>query len=360
MRVRLRAPGASALALIAFTLTLTVVCTSSEAAPRAFFGIAKGAQPMDGRDFKKMRSAGVGSFRFGINWRATEPRRGAYEWSRADHVVGAAAARGIRPVPTVMGSPTWVATKSSRPPVGTRAKLKAWRTFLASAVRRYGRGGTYWRNGYRQRYPGEKPRPITAWQIWNEPNLRKYFAAKRPVRAYATVVRAAHRAITRVDRDAKIVLAGMPGTTQPPAWAFLDRLYRMKRIRRSFDAAALHPYAITIHDFRTELRRTRRVMNRHHDRRAGLWLTELGWGSARHQRSRPLNKGKRGQRRMLQRSFRLALHHRRRWRIQSLYWFDFRDPPKGTGGCTFCDSAGLLKHSRKPKPAFRAFKRIAR
>lgn len=62
---------------------------------------------------------------------------------------------------------------------------------------------------------------------------------------------------------------------------------------------------------------------------------------------------------MLQKSFRLIVHHRRAWHVKRLIWFDFRDPA-GRGGCSFCSSAGLIKHSGKPKPAWRAFKRFTR
>ena len=62
-----------------------------------------------------------------------------------------------------------------------------------------------------------------------------------------------HRAINGVDRRAKVVLAGLTGFAKPTGWTFLDKLYRVKRIKRNFDAAALHPYAATIGQFKTEL-----------------------------------------------------------------------------------------------------------
>lgn len=349
-----------ALALAGVAIVFALACTHSQASSRSFFGFAAGAQKLDARDFKKMHSAGAGRFRFGVRWAVIEPRRGVHDWSRPDHLMGAAAAHGLRPLPVLISSPPWVARRQTDPPVRTRRKVKAWRAFVGDAAQRYGPHGTYWRNGYRRAHPGEKPKPVKAWQIWNEPNLPKYFTAKHRVKAYATLVKSAHRALRRSRGHAKVVLAGMPGTTKPSAWTFLNRLYRKKGIKRSFSAAALHPYARSIRDFRIEIRRTRHVMRKHHDGQAGLWLTELGWGSGRPTRSRPLNKGRHGQKRMLRRSFKLALHHRKRWRIRSLFWFDFRDPQKSTGGCSFCDSAGLLEHNRRAKPAYRAFRRIAR
>ena len=100
-------------------------------------------------------------------------------------------------------------------------------------------------------------------------------------------------------------------------------------------------------------------MRRHRDKKTPLWVTEIGWGS-HHPDRFGLNKGVKGQKRMLRRSFRLIVQHRRAWHVSRLIWFDFRDPPSNRGGCSFCTSAGLLKHSGKPKPAWRAFKRFTR
>jgi polysaccharide biosynthesis protein PslG len=341
-------------------ICLTVFAAPAAAVPRELFGISRG-QPLNQQDFRRMRSTGVGTLRFAINWFAAQPAPGSPNWGGTDQLVGDLAARGIRPVPFIYGSPSWVAKKPNRPPLGSARKVRAWRQFLTLVVKRYGRGGTYWTGAYQQQHPNGKPKPITALQVWNEPTLQKFFPRKKTTRKYAKLVKISHRAINRVDRRAKVVLAGLTGYAKPRAWTFLDKLYRVKGIKHSFDVAALHPYAVTIDQFRTEARRTRRVMKRHHDARTALWLTEVGWGSAHPTRRFPLNKGRRGQKRMLQKSFKLVLHKRRSWRIQRLFWFHWRDPPRGAGAyCSFCPSAGLLKHSHKPKPAYRAFRRFTR
>jgi hypothetical protein len=103
----------------------------------------------------------------------------------------------------------------------------------------------------------------------------------------------------------------------------------------------------------------RAVMRRHRDKKTPVWVTEIGWGS--HQPDRfGLNKGVKGQKKMLRKSYRRIVGHRRVWHVSRLIWFDLRDPPSDRGGCSFCTSAGLLKHGGKPKPAWRAFKRFTR
>jgi polysaccharide biosynthesis protein PslG len=350
---------AIAVALAGIGLCIALA-TPATAAPRDLFGITKGGQSLDLQDIRKMRSTGVRTFRFALNWPSVQPNRDTPpNLDGVDRLVGDLAARGIRPVPFVYGSPRWVAKRPNRPPLGSARKQRAWRQFLASVVRRYEPGGEYWTGDYQGDHPGANPKPITAWQIWNEPNLPKYFSGNHITRKYAKLVKISNRAITAVDRRAKVVLAGLTGYARPRGWNFLDKLYRVNGIKRHFDVAALHPYAATIDQFRTELRRIRRVMGRHHDAHTALWLTEVGWGSARTRY--PLTKGLRGQKRMLKRSFKLVLHKRRAWLIKRLFWFDWRDPRRGVAvNCSFCDSAGLLKHNREPKPAYQAFRRLAR
>jgi hypothetical protein len=341
-------------------LCLAVFAAPAAAVPREFFGISKG-QPLSQRDFRKLNSTGVRTLRFGLIWYAVQPNSGPPQWSPTDQLVGDLAARGIRPVPFIWGTPSWVAKKPNRPPLGSARKVRAWRQFVASVVNRYGRGGEYWSGAYADQHPGAESRPITAYQIWNEPNLPKFFPKKKGTRKYGQLVKIAHRAINWFDRRAKFVLAGLVGYAEPRGWTFLDKLYRVKGIKRSFDVAALHPYAATIDQFRSEARRIRRVMKRHHDAHTALWLTEVGWGSAHHTRRFPLNKGLQGQKRMLRKSFKLVLHKRRSWHIQRLFWFHWRDPARGGGAyCSFCPSAGLLRHNQNPKPAYRAFRSFTR
>jgi hypothetical protein len=177
------------------------------------------------------------------------------------------------------------------------------------------------------------------------------------VNRYATLVRAAHRALRGADPRANVILAGMSGRGHPSDRKFLNRFYRQHQIRRSFDAVAVNPYAPQVPQVGHKIKRIRRVMGRHGDGAAALWVTELGWGS-HHPDRFGLNKGPRGQKRMLTKSFKLIVHHRTGWHIGRLIWFDFRDPSGNAGGCSFCTSAGLLRHNGKPKPAWRAFRRF--
>ena len=324
-----------------------------------FFGLVQGS-PFTHRDYAMVGKSGAGTLRFGLSWIAVQPtRNGTPKWAQYDAKIGDLAGRGIRSFPTVSGTPPWVTKSPKRPPLNSKSSKRAWRQFLSDAVQRYGRGGTYWRNIYPRQHPRKRKLPITDWQIWNEPNLRKFFPRKHATRNYAKLVKLSDKPIHNADPKAHLVLAGMPAFLPPTADKFLGRLYRVKGFKKSFDAAAVHPYAENMRKFVTAIKRMRRTLKTHHDKRKGLWLTEVGWGSMRHHGH--LNAGRRGQKRLLKRSFAVSLHHRRRWRIQGVQWFDWRDPARSEPTtCSFCSSAGLLKHNYRKKPAYRAFRHFAK
>ena len=113
-------------------------------------------------------------------------------------------------------------------------------------VERYGPNGVYWRGRYHADFgQNATPLPISSWQIWNEPNLKKYWVPYPDPRKYGTLLQLSHSAITSVDPNAQIVLGGLPGypSSGIRAWEFLKQLYnKVPSAKRNFDAAALHPY----------------------------------------------------------------------------------------------------------------------
>jgi hypothetical protein len=345
----------------------------ADAARSEFYGIVQGQfrakGQLDGRDLRGMARKGVHTNRFELGWKSIVRRQGSYNWKPPDRFIGALASRGIRAAPFVWGSPRWVAQNPGRPPLDSPADRTAWQNFLKAAVARYGPGGHYWGTPYHRLFGARaKPLPVRSWQVWNEPNLRKYFNPNgsdvEAVKKYAQLLRISHDAIKSRDPGAQIVLAGNPG--YPPdgglrAWGFLDRLYRIPGIKQEFDVAALHPYASTAYDLGREVQQVHAVMNAHGDGNTPLWLTEFGWGSAPRDRF-GINQGVAGQAKLLRTSFQLILKNRAAWNVQRVFWFLWRDPAPNSSfakRCSFCGSAGLLRHDRTAKPAFAAYTRFS-
>ncbi len=367
-------PSISPIALVLVALAASLSVAPVAVASRSeFFGIVQGQfnarGQLDGQDLNRMAAKGVGTNRFELGWKSVVKRQGSFHWAPSDRFIGALALRGIRAAPFVWGSPKWVATNPGSPPIDTAAHRHGWENFLKAAVARYGPGGDYWGTPYHRRYGARAtPLPVRSWQVWNEPSLKKYFnpggSDSQAVKKYAQLLRISHDAIKSRDRSAQIVLAGNPG--YPPdggfrAWGFLDRLYQIPGVKDDFDVAALHPYASTAWDLGQEVRLFHAAMSEHGDGDTPLWLTEFGWGSAPPDRF-GINQGPAGQANRLRDSFNLILRNRAAWNVQRVFWFLWRDPAPDSSfarRCSFCGSAGLLRHDRSTKAAYAAYTRFS-
>ena len=312
-------------------------------------------------DLRRMRRSHVRIVRWGFRWDDVESTEGTYRWEATDETIGALANRGVRVLPVLSGTPPWAGPAFGKPPVKTRFARDAWRRFLKAAAHRYGPGGRYWTSPdlYRDVYPRGPTRPINTWQVWNEQNIRAGRQRVR-IRPYRRLVRISHDAIVAANPHAKILLGGMPGYIRTPAWIYLNKLYKRPAFKRKFDAVALHPYSPDVVHVLVQISHMSRVMRKHHDGGTALWITELGWGSKHPSKKQPINKGLRGQKQLLKATFSLLKRYHRRWHVRHVFWFRWRDPPPGTGGCTFCSSSGLFKYKQKPKPAWRVFKQAIR
>ncbi len=342
------------LALIAAAAALLALPSPAAAAslPPGFIGISP-QNPATQSDYELMARSGIESVRLPLYWIGVEARNPAVvppSWAAFDDSVTIAAEAGLRVFPFVWGTPSWVAAQPRIEPVRNGRKLRAWANFLRRAVRRYGPRGEFWRQN-----PDLPYRPIRYWEVWNEENIVSYSSNSNPER-FARLLRISGRAIHGADRGARVILGGLFGRPLqiPPnvgSGDFLNRVYQLRGVKRSFDGVALHPYVARAAAMRPQIRNLRRVMRNNHDAHTPLYVTELGWGSDSFQTR--WERGLRGQARELNQAFAMLSRHRFSWRIGGVWWFSWADI--GPGGCQFCDSAGLLTEEREAKPAWYRF-----
>jgi Glycosyl hydrolase catalytic core len=326
-----------------------LACAAGTAQAGEFHGVVPQGSLTDA-DYDRMRSGKVGTLRLNLRWSTVQPNAGtpqaAWNWAPYDAVVARAADRGIRILPALDApSPKGIPD----PPV-TKAGRRAFAKFAGAVAARFGRGGSFWTG---------PSTPFNAYQIYNEQNGPAYWRARPNPRKYGQLLRSASQAINREDRRAEIVLGGMfstpSGRGAMNSWTYLTKLYKVKKIKSAFDTVAVHPYSNSMRGTKYQVRKLRNVMKRQHDRKANMRVTEFGWGSARRGN---LNKGRKGQARMLSKAFRLFEGNKRSWNLRGVNWFSFQDNPDGA--CSFCPTSGLFEANRDPKPSWRAFKRAAR
>ncbi len=351
-------------------------------APPGFVGLQSWEFPSDTR-WNQLKVAKVGSFRAQLSWKAIEPKepvgdctsntnpcKHVYDWRSADRLFSAAARRGIRVMPVLLGSPDWASSDNRWPPTSTnRNDRRAFYQFASAAVRRYGPHGTYW-NG---KSWGTSAVRALEWQIWNEPNLGNYWYGGRPdandAKAYAEFLKATSTAARRADSAVKIVAAGLPWgdprvSMMPPD--YIKGMNTVSDIWSHISAVAIHPYArdpATVIEgvrairstlYSTAVRRSDgSVDNR--GRYRPIWLTEIGWSTSGPRSTFLVSESTQAS--YLKDLYTRLLSVKSSYRVNGAFWFNLMDiaPPSGTSDAWYYHT-GLWRKNGTPKPSWNGLK----
>jgi polysaccharide biosynthesis protein PslG len=343
------------------TVAATIGASAASAVPRSFFGVVP-QTALTTADLDRMGQGQVGTLRIILNWSQIETAPDVYDWSGVDFLVTGAARNGIKVLPFLYGTPSWVArdldgrsctSKCALFAPKKPAALAAWRDFIADAVARYKPGGQFFVEN-----PTVPAIAITDWQVWNEQNSKSFYRPKPSPGGYAKLLDQAAKAIKANDPQAGIILGGMAEFRRLAAGPqviagsdFLDRLYQVRGARKDFDGVAPHPYAGEVARVKRQTNATRKIMRRRGDAGADLWITELGWASS--EGSNPLEKGLEGQAKRLKQAFQYYKRARNRLNVKAVTWFSWMDSASEI--CEWCASSGLFGQGLVEKPAWRAF-----
>jgi hypothetical protein len=347
-------------------LLLAAPLAQARSVPQGFFGVmydhgvAVAPSEVQDAQWDLMASSGVESVRTVFSWAVAQPggRGTPIGFEATDPVVRRAALRNVSLLPVVFYSPTWARAYRGRftsPP----KRRSDYATYLAALVERYGPEGSFWAEN-----PDLPKRPVREWQIWNEPHLPAYWDAPERgpygyARNYPLLLRASYKAVKRLDRGAKVVLAGI---TQR-AWEEIAILYR-HGIKNYFDVAALQIFPQTVKRAVKATALFRGSMRRRRDGRKPIYLTEITWPA-----SRGRTEGIRFQRQetpqgmatKLSKMYRAMALRRRALGVRKVLWYTWSSP-YGRGGSIF-NYAGLQRyddHVFEPQPALSAYQRSAR
>jgi hypothetical protein len=352
---------------VAALLSLLVVVPAAAAAkpPARFFGVMADG-PLDNgsvpfaSQMSAMRSARVGSVRIAVYWSDMQPYPTAdavpaedavrfrivagipTDFTQLDQRVAAAARARLDLLPVVVRTPLWARSEPGE--VGSPPKSAAsYAAFMTALIDRYGPRGSLWKE--RKTLPR---RPLRRWQVWNEPELIKYFSpARNPngwAKPYVRLLRSASRAIRKADRGATVVAAGLTGRT----WIDLRKIYRAGG-RRWFDVAAIHPFSKRVDNVIKIIRLTRIEMKRAGDGRKQLALTEVSWSSG--QGRSTLNYGwettEAGQAARIRSVLPKLAARRKSYRLAGVWWYTWASRP--IGSVESFDYAGLRRQTTGSK-----------
>jgi len=321
-----------------------------------------------------MARSGVHWLRTGFDWETAEPAPGSYNWSQIDVLARTAAAHRLHLLPVVEFTPRWASSHPSSAWNEYSPSNDAYfAQFMTALVQRYGPHGQFWKT------PGVRYLPITAWQIWNEPEGTNYDWRSAPwPKTYTALLKAGYVAVHHADRHATVVSGALVALKCQGClpWTEAASLYKAG-FKHYFDALAINTFTInptsvsgTIDFSLTIVSRVRQVLRRYHDLRKPIWVTELTWPASLHRINPKYYDGfettPAGQAKRLTAYYtRLATRHPDN--IQRAFWFAWTSPyvpyPVLNGDVTF-QYTGLLKWKPgdavfQPLPLLKTYARVA-
>ncbi len=219
------------------------------------------------------------------DWRTLEKAQGTLDYSSLDGLIAAYSSANLKVLLTLTNAPDWARPTSQEdgPPSDSG-------TFAAFA------------GAIAEHFKGQ----VSAYEIWNEPNLRKNWNG-RPLSAagYVELLRRAYTAIKAVDRGALVISAGLsPTGFNDGVNAIDDRVFLKQAytagIASYVDAIGVHPggwanppdssccqaspgvtgwFNSRSFYFRDTLSDDRQIMKDNGDSAKFIWVTAFGWGA---------------------------------------------------------------------------------
>jgi polysaccharide biosynthesis protein PslG len=342
--------------VLALSASLIGTAAASASVPKDFFGVVSedvlaGDAAYRDTTLNQQKAIGIGLIRQTFHWKDIETSPGVYNWATYDSYMAATAAHGMGVLPILFEPPAFRAPAGSRGtyPPRNPADIGA---FGAAVARRYGPNGSFWLEN-----PALPKLPITAYQIWNEPNLRAYWPSGQNAKSYAKLLKAAAAGIRAADPNAEIVTAGLPDSklSKPlDVYGYVQALLAGKGAK-SFNTLALNPYSKNKKDLIAKLTRFRQVLNANGGRKTNIWITELGWSD-----SGPASlfrAGTNGQAAQISSVYPALVGARTKLRLRGVVYYAWRDgAPYAPLFKDFWGlHTGLLSLAGGTKPAYQAF-----
>jgi hypothetical protein len=214
-----------------------------------------------------MVDAGASWIRVVVLWQAVEPQPGVFDWDIPDRVIDAARRHGLNVLALISGpAPGWAhgLLPLSQLPGVPPADPATYGNFAGNVAAHYaGR--------------------VSAWEIWNEPNVPSFFSPMPDIGKYALMLKAAYLSIHAAQPTATVLSGGLSpsgGLAITPT-AFLNQLYAAGA-GLFLDGVALHPYTFPFGIDNDPNRAwdaiggARLIMEKYGDSAKPIWITEFG------------------------------------------------------------------------------------
>lgn len=272
----------------------------------------------------KVKAAGITWIRIDVNWSVIEATKGDPVYADVDRVVNYAAANGLSVYASIGSTPGWAnGKKGSTYPASNVAD---WKNFVARTVNRY-------------------KNQVKYWGIWNEPNLKIFFALGKDKFVQQVLLPAA-QTIRNADPAAFIVGPDLSHKTEAGTEWYFWLKYILDNAGSYFDIISHHIYEDHGVYYMYELLEqgdqfipaVKKIVEDSGQGGKPFWVTETGWDTNKYSET------------MQAERYLDMLHTRARKNYpQKVFFYEIIDDPKAS-------PFGILRSNREAKPAYNAYR----
>ena len=209
------------------------------------------------RTAQLMQDMGARWVRSSLSWSECKDKSGGCDWSKMDQVLDVCERHGLQYLPLLGGM---------QKPKHACENLEEWSAFVRAAVQRYG-----------NRLP--------VWEVWNEPNLERFWGREPMAQDYMKVLKASYAVIKAVNPKLRVTTCGF--AYNKDTLQFIRACYQ-DGLKDVFDIMNIHLYvgadtntldeaAAAITQKMADLKA---LMNEFGDGAKPIWVTETGWSIA--------------------------------------------------------------------------------
>jgi polysaccharide biosynthesis protein PslG len=217
-------------------------------------------------ELQDMKSIGIKWVRYDISWAHVQANGpDSYDWRVIDRLQANLKAMGFFSLAIIDYTPQWARRSDCINSDKCEPKDPyAFARFASLTAARY------------------KDQGISTWEIWNEPNLNKFWKPQPDPLAYTQLLKVTSQAITQRDPHA-LILSGGAGRGEADGGGilpvdFLAKVYAYGG-NAFINAVSLHPYSFPFaptKDNWSDVMETRKLMVAYGDTNKQIWITEYG------------------------------------------------------------------------------------
>jgi hypothetical protein len=214
----------------------------------------------------KVKEAGITWIRIDINWNQIESTKGKFNFSEVDRVADYAAANDLSIYASIAYTPDWANGNEGINYPAT--DINDWKNFVNNIINRY---------KYKIKY----------WGIWNEPNLRDFFALGKDIFVQQILLPAA-QTIRTADPTAFIVGPGLSHKTEAGMEWYFWLKYILDNAGGYFDIISHHIYEDLgvyymyelLEDGDKFIPAVKTIIQESGQGSKPFWITETGWNTS--------------------------------------------------------------------------------